>query len=108
MSFQTPLPDGLELARTTPEFDEHTVPSGLLGAHRIAPGVWGLLRVRSGSLRFVFESAGDEPRTLDAGATQVIPPGELHHVDVDGPVGFVVEFHRHPAEGRDDTDTVVT
>jgi tellurite resistance-related uncharacterized protein len=38
-----PLPDGLVLDRTTDEFDEHTVPAGLLRDHRVAAGVWGRL-----------------------------------------------------------------
>lgn len=78
----------------TPEFDERTVPAALLRAHRVADGVWGRLRVRTGSLRFVFESDGDEGRTVDAGGEQVIPPARPHHVELTGPVTFVVEFHR--------------
>jgi tellurite resistance-related uncharacterized protein len=88
------LPDGLLLARATPEFDERSVPSGLLAAHRIAAGVWGLLVVRSGALRFVFEGGADEGRILAAGDTQTIPPDVSHHVELVGPVRFVVEFHR--------------
>jgi ferredoxin len=89
-----PFPAGLELARTTPEFDEHTVPVALLSAHRVADDVWGRLVVRVGSLRFVFEHAIDAGRTVHAGETQTIPPSVPHHVEVIGPVRFVVEFHR--------------
>jgi tellurite resistance-related uncharacterized protein len=88
------LPAGLEHARTTPEFDEHTVPAGLLATHRVADGVWGRLVVRSGSLAFVFEDAPDGARSLAAGDAQVIPPGRPHHVAPTGPVRFAVEFHR--------------
>ena len=48
------LPDGLELVRTTPEFDQHTTPAGLLGAHRTAPDVWGRLVVHTGETSFAF------------------------------------------------------
>ena len=90
------LPDGLELVRVTAEYDETTVPAGLLRAHRVASKVWGRLRVRGGPLRFVFEDDA-APTHLVTGESQVIPPDRPHHVEVIGPVRFVVEFHRAPA-----------
>ena len=90
------LPPGCSLVRTTPEFDEHTVPTGLLRAHRVADGVWGRLVVRAGSLSFGFDDEAPDAtdRVVAAGGSQVIPPGRSHHVSVDGAVRFVVEFHR--------------
>ncbi len=88
------LPAGAQLTRTTAEFDERSVPQGLLRAHRVADGVWGRLVVTSGSLRFVFEDDQAEPTTVAAGGTQVIPPARPHHVELTGPVTFHVEFHR--------------
>lgn len=88
------LPAGLELARTTAEFDEHTVPAGLLRDHRIAAGVWGRLVVTVGALQFAF--SGDDEIRVAAGETVVIPPQQVHHVRVDGAVRFHVEFHRPP------------
>ncbi|NNE11867.1 MAG: DUF1971 domain-containing protein, partial [Ilumatobacter sp.] len=58
------LPDGLHLVRTTREFDETTVPSGLLREHRIAEGVWGRLVVRDGALTFVFDGETASPSSL--------------------------------------------
>ena len=92
----TELPDGLVLARTTDEFDNDTVPAGLLRAHRVAEGVWGRLVVRSGSLRFVFEDDSGAPIDVGPGGMVVIPPGRPHRVVLDGPARFVVEFHRKP------------
>jgi len=88
------LPEDLELVRTTPVFDEHSVPAGLLRAHQVAEGVWGRLVVHEGGLVFVFEDVADEPRPVSAGGHVVIPPARPHHLVVDGPVRFVVEFHR--------------
>ena len=98
------FPEGLELVRSTGEFDETSVPAGLLSAHRIASGVWGRLVVRSGELVFVVEddparAAGehidtDERRTVSEGESVVIPPGLVHHVELVGPVAFRIEFHR--------------
>jgi len=88
------LPDGLLLQRTTPTFDEISTPKGLRAAHTVADGVWGRLVVEDGALGFVFEDRPDEVRTIGAGEYQVIPPTRLHHVVIDGPVRFAVEFHR--------------
>lgn len=88
------LPDGVELVRSTPVFDEHSVPAGLLAEHRVADGVWGLLVVEAGSVRFVFEDGEARPAMIGAGDTQVIPPGRPHHLELDDPVTFHVEFHR--------------
>ncbi len=88
------LPDGLELVRTTATFDETSVPAGLLAAHRVADGVWGRLVVLDGALRFVFEDDPDGATTVSSGHHQVIPPGRPHHLELDGPVRFHVEFHR--------------
>ena len=88
------LPDGLTLQRTTPSFDEHSTPAGLRRAHQVAPDVWGRLVVESGSVGFVFEDEPDVVRVVAAGDRQVIPPEVLHHVVVDGPVQFAVEFYR--------------
>lgn len=88
------LPAGLELARTTPLFDEGSVPAGLLAAHQVAEEVWGQLVVQRGALRFVFEDAPGESIVVGAGDRVVIPPARPHHLELDGPVAFVVEFHR--------------
>ncbi len=94
----------MNLVRTTPEFDESTVPAGLLGEHRVAPGVWGRLIVRAGALGFGFE--GRPERVVPAGEHVAIPPDVTHHVRIVGPVRFVVEFHR-PGDrtGRGDRRT---
>ncbi len=88
------LPDGLTLQRTTPTFDEISTPKGLRAAHAVADGVWGLLVVEAGSIGFVFEDTPDDVRTVGPGEQQLIPPTRLHHVVIDGPVLFAVEFHR--------------
>jgi tellurite resistance-related uncharacterized protein len=89
------LPADAVLVRTTSEFDETTTPQGLLRAHHLAADVWGVVEVRSGALRFVFEDARDDAaRTVTAGDRQVIPPATPHHIEFTEPVRFVIEFHR--------------
>ncbi len=89
------LPEGLELARTTPELTAETVPAGLLRRHEVAAGVWGRLVVQEGSVTFVAEGSG-ETRVLSAGESQVIEPDAPHHVEPASDARFVVEFHRRP------------
>lgn len=100
------LPDGLEHVRTTDTFDHDHHPAGLRRAHRVADGVWARLVVRTGALSFVFEDDPSHMIDVAAGASQVIPPGRLHHVDIAGPVTFALEFHRErghtdPAPGSE-------
>jgi len=87
------LPSGLEHVRTTPVFDEATVPEGLRRAHQVAEGVWGVLRVHTGTVTFVDEGSG-ESRDVPAGGSQVIPPATPHHVEPGEGATFAVEFHR--------------
>lgn len=88
------LPADVALVRTTPTFDNDSVPAGLLRAHQVAEGVWGRLVVHTGSLLFRFEDAPDEPIRISSGQTQTIPPKRPHHLELDEPVTFAVEFHR--------------
>lgn len=97
------LPAGLVLVRATDVFDEAHHPAGIRRAHRVADGVWARLLVHSGSLVFVFEDDEGSPVHVGAGEHVVIPPARLHHVEIDGPVTFSLEFLRTPSA----TDPVV-
>lgn len=97
------IPDDHDLVRTTAVFDEHSIPAGLLKAHRVAAGVWGNLVVHEGAIDFSFEDdeaddqdaeKGSKARTVAAGEHQPIPPDRPHRLTITGPVRLVVEFHR--------------
>lgn len=90
------LPDDVELVRTTPTFTAETVPAGLLRDHKVAPNVWGRLRVISGTVTFISDETG-ESRALVENETQVIEPDSLHHVIPGDDARFHVEFHRGTA-----------
>lgn len=100
-----PLPPGLEHVRTTDVFDNITVPSGLLRSHRVAHGVWGRLLVHSGTIVFVVDDEADHPIAVRAGGTVAIPPGRQHHLELDEPATFAVEFHRLPSAAAPDAGT---
>ena len=92
------LPADHVLVRTTPEFNEESVPPALLATHATAVGVWGNLVVLEGRATFVFEDEADAPYLLGPTDTVAIAPQRPHRVVITGPVRFVVEFYRHRSD----------
>lgn len=88
------LPDGLSVVRTTPVWDEHTLPAALRSAHRVAARTWARLLVEHGSLRFLAATEPPLDVTVVPGAPQPIPPEVEHHVQLLGEVRCYVEFLR--------------
>lgn len=87
------LPAGLVAYRRTPIFDQDTIPAGLRREHRTAPGVWGLITVLEGRLRFrTLDPVSEAVLTPDA--PMAVAPQQPHEVAPDGPVQFHVEFYR--------------
>ena len=92
---QTTLPPGLACTRRTPLFTQETVPSALLSAHRVKSGVWGLLRVERGRVRYCLDVEPAEALVVAEGGKVAIEPEALHHVELlDPDSAFVVEFHK--------------
>ncbi|MFN3788771.1 DUF1971 domain-containing protein [Massilia sp.] len=88
------LPATLVHYKSTPVFDQDSVPAGLRRAHSTAAGVWGRIVVLEGSLRYVIEAPAVEEYLLAPGTPGIVEPGVPHHVAIDAPVRFCVEFHR--------------
>ena len=81
--------------KTTPVFDQTSLPQAIRNAHSTKAGVWGLLRVLEGEVRLVFH----EPRSQVQVTPQnpaPIPPEAVHHVEADAPMRMQVEFYREP------------
>jgi tellurite resistance-related uncharacterized protein len=78
--------------RSTPIFDEVTLPAALRREHRTKPGVWGAVRVLEGELRLSFI---DPPGTviLSPGKPGLLLPDQPHFVETIGPVRMLVEFY---------------
>lgn len=93
------LPEGLVRVRITPMWDEHTMPEGLRRTHRLARGTWGLIKVDSGQLRFVFRGDPIISVVVDDKGVQAIPPELEHFVQPLGHVRFSIEFFA--VAGRD-------
>src|SRR3712207_6270832 len=94
------VPSGLVVYRRTPIFDQDTIPAGLRREHRTASGVWGLITVLEGQLRFRTVSPAKE-WVLAPGKPIAVAPEQPHEVAPDGPVRFFVEFYR--SASPDDT-----
>ena len=93
------LPANLEPYKRTAVFTESTVPTGLLSDHSTKEGVWGLIHVEEGKLRYLVTDprrASSEEVLTPATAPGVVAPTILHRVEPIGSVSFHVEFLRRP------------
>jgi tellurite resistance-related uncharacterized protein len=91
---RAPLPPGAEPYRTIGPFDAASLPAGLRAEHRLKPGVWGLIRLAEGRLRFVWDDEQGGIEDLAAPAELVVPPEVLHHVEGDAPFELTITFLR--------------
>lgn len=87
-------PDGLAAYARTPEFDQDTVPPGLVSSHATKTGVWARIHVLEGRMLYHVEAPVDRCVRLEAQATGIVVPDVPHHVEPQGPVRFFVEFFR--------------
>lgn len=85
--------------RTTPVFDETTLPAALRREHRTKQGVWGVIRVLEGELRFVLGEDGDDSGTiLTPQRPGLVLPDQPHHVEPLGRIRMQVEFYDRPPQ----------
>ena len=78
--------------KRTPVFDEHTLPVGLRNEHRTKPGVWGVIRVLDGRVRYQVLDPASEV-ILDADHPGLVLPEVPHSVEPLGPMRLYVEFY---------------
>lgn len=93
------LPEGLELYRQTPDFDERSLPDGLRRSHTLKAGSWGRIVVLEGRLLYVIEREPVVAFALGPELPGIIEPEAPHHVEPRGHVRFRVEFHRRLPSG---------
>ena len=87
-------PDSLIAYARTREFDQDTVPRGLVSSHTTRAGAWARIHVLEGTLLYQVEPPVDRCVRLDGPATGIVVPEVPHHVKPQGPVRFFVEFFR--------------
>ena len=93
----TELPEGLEPYKRTPTFTEENVPAGLLAEHSTKDGVWGLIHIEKGALRYVVTDpcrASTELLLTPGAEPGILEPTILHRVEPVGAVQFHVQFLR--------------
>ena len=91
------LPKSVEPYRTIGPFDQDTIPKGLFREHSTKRGVWGLLEVESGSVRYVVtDPTHAASYVLDRTCAGVIVPEQKHHLEILGDVRFQITFYREP------------
>ncbi|MEO8715678.1 MAG: DUF1971 domain-containing protein [Acetobacteraceae bacterium] len=89
MSSDKPVP-----YRRTPVFDETTLPPGLRREHRTKPGVWGVIRVLEGRVRYQVLDPASEA-ILGPGHPGLVEPDVPHLVEPLGAVRMQIEFYDH-------------
>jgi tellurite methyltransferase len=87
------LPNNVMPYKTTPVFDETTIPAGLLKNHSSKEGVWGKIVVVEGKLLYRIYDTHQEI-ILDKDHYGVAQPKQLHHIEPLGEVKFYVEFFK--------------
>jgi tellurite resistance-related uncharacterized protein len=83
--------------KRTRVFDEKTLPAGLRREHRTKPGVWGIIRVLEGRLRYQVLDPASET-ILEPGHPGLVQPDEPHRVEPFGPMRMQVEFYNRLPE----------
>lgn len=86
------LPPGVRPYKQSAVFDETTIPTALRRRHCTKPGVWALIRVIDGRLRYRVIDTGED-NILDPQRPGLVRPAQLHAIEPLGPVRFFVEFH---------------
>jgi tellurite resistance-related uncharacterized protein len=84
--------------RTTPVFDETTLPAALRSEHRTKAGVWGVIRVIKGRVKLVtIDPASEAIITPDDPG--LVLPEQPHFVEPLGAMQMQVDFYDEPPGG---------
>lgn len=88
------IPNDVSPYKRTPEFNQDTVPTGLLKSHNTKAGTWGKITILDGQLLYRILQPEVEEITLDKNGYGVVEPEILHEVELIGSVRFFVEFYK--------------
>jgi hemoglobin len=79
---------------SSPVFDQTHLPAALRRAHATKAGVWAVIRVLEGQVRYRIETE-DHDVMLSPDVPGLVRPQEPHHVEALGAVRMQVEFYDH-------------
>lgn len=78
--------------RSSPVFDETTLPIALRERHRTKMGVWGRVEILEGRAMLCFEG-GRPTQMLAVGLPGCVEPQEWHRIELTGPVRLRIDFY---------------
>ena len=81
--------------RSTPVFDEKTLPAALRSRHNTKAGVWGMIRVIEGRLKLRYLDPVSEV-VLEPDRPGLILPEQPHEVEPLGAMRMQVDFYDQP------------
>jgi len=87
--------------RSTPVFDQDTLPAALRARHSTKAGVWGVIRVIEGSLRLTYLDPPSEI-VLAPGCPGLVLPQQPHFVTPVGAMTMQVDFYDQAPDPRPD------
>uniref|UniRef100_UPI00083307D5 DUF1971 domain-containing protein n=1 Tax=Sphingobium cloacae TaxID=120107 RepID=UPI00083307D5 len=93
MSVAIPLP-----YRSTPVFDQDSLPAALRSNHATKAKVWGVIRVIEGRLKLTCLDPFSE-RMLDPDHAAVLQPRQVHFVTPEGAMKMRIDFYDQPPGG---------
>ena len=84
--------------RSTAIFDEASLPAALRREHRTKKGVWGVIRLLEGKVRFIsLDPWGEAILTPDEPG--FVQPEQVHFVEPLGPMRMQVDFYDSDPNG---------
>ncbi len=84
--------------RSTPVFDETTLPAALRARHTMKAGVWGMVRVLEGKVKLTYLEPPSE-LLLDPSTLGLLLPEQPHFVEPIGAMKMRVDFYDEPPGG---------
>jgi tellurite resistance-related uncharacterized protein len=87
--------------RSTPVFDETTLPAALRARHATKAGTWGLLRVLESRVRLTYLDPASAI-ALEPGRPGLLMPEQQHYVEPLGPMKMQVDFFAEDPRGCPD------
>lgn len=84
--------------RSTPVFDQDTLPAALRSRHSTKAGVWGVVRVIEGTLRLTYLDP-EAHIVLNCATPGLLLPEQAHFVTPLGLMKMQVDFYDQPPNG---------
>lgn len=90
-----PCTTGIRPYRSTPVFDQNSLPAALRARHDTRAGIWGMIRVLEGELKLTYLDPPSEI-LLSPDRPGLLLPQQPHFVTVVGDVKMQVDFYDRP------------